>query len=131
MPQLVVVGSQSVGKSSVLESIVGHDFLPRGQGIVTRRPIILQISNLPKDQKEYAEFSHRKNEKIYNWDHVRKEIELETDKVAGTNKGISSSPVIVKIFSPNIPDMNIVDLPGLTKVREIYNREWVEMKKII
>lgn len=30
LPQIVVVGSQSSGKSSVLESIVGRDFLPRG-----------------------------------------------------------------------------------------------------
>ena len=45
LPQLVVVGSQSSGKSSVLEHIVGRDFLPRGQGIVTRRPLILQLVN--------------------------------------------------------------------------------------
>ena len=38
LPQLVVVGSQSSGKSSVLENIVGRSFLPRGSGIVTRRP---------------------------------------------------------------------------------------------
>lgn len=45
LPQIAVVGGQSVGKSSVLESIVGRDFLPRGQGIVTRRPLILQLHN--------------------------------------------------------------------------------------
>jgi len=39
LPQIVVVGSQSSGKSSVLEAIVGKDFLPRGTGIVTRRPL--------------------------------------------------------------------------------------------
>ena len=39
LPQIVVVGGQSSGKSSVLESIVGRDFLPRGNNIVTRRPI--------------------------------------------------------------------------------------------
>jgi hypothetical protein len=43
LPQIVVVGSQSSGKSSVLESIVGRDFLPRGSGIVTRRPLLLQL----------------------------------------------------------------------------------------
>lgn len=43
LPQIVVVGSQSSGKSSVLETIVGRDFLPRGQGIVTRRPLVLQL----------------------------------------------------------------------------------------
>jgi GTP-binding protein EngB required for normal cell division len=45
LPQIVVVGSQSSGKSSVLESLVGRDFLPRGSGIVTRRPLILQLVN--------------------------------------------------------------------------------------
>lgn len=47
LPQIVVVGSQSSGKSSVLENIVGRDFLPRGSGIVTRRPLILQLVYLP------------------------------------------------------------------------------------
>ena len=41
----MVVGSQSSGKSSVLEHIVGRDFLPRGTGIVTRRPLILQLTH--------------------------------------------------------------------------------------
>ena len=49
LPQLVVVGSQSSGKSSVLEHIVGRDFLPRGAGIVTRRPLILQLINTRTD----------------------------------------------------------------------------------
>lgn len=46
LPQLVVVGSQSSGKSSVLESIVGRDFLPRGSGIVTRCPLVLSLRNI-------------------------------------------------------------------------------------
>jgi len=46
LPQIVVVGSQSAGKSSVLESIVGRDFLPRGTGIVTRCPLVLQLRRL-------------------------------------------------------------------------------------
>ncbi|KAF9211047.1 vacuolar protein sorting-associated protein 1 [Podila epicladia] len=47
LPQIVVIGSQSSGKSSVLENIVGRDFLPRGTGIVTRRPLVLQLINRP------------------------------------------------------------------------------------
>lgn len=49
LPQIIVVGSQSSGKSSVLEAIVGRDFLPRGSGIVTRRPLILQLQHVDKD----------------------------------------------------------------------------------
>ena len=48
LPQIVVIGSQSSGKSSVLENIVGKEFLPRGTGIVTRRPLVLQLYNKPK-----------------------------------------------------------------------------------
>ena len=51
LPQIVVVGSQSAGKSSVLESFVGRDFLPRGDGIVTRRPLILQLKHNTKNDK--------------------------------------------------------------------------------
>ena len=43
LPQVAVVGSQSSGKSSVLESLVGKDFLPRGNDVVTRRPLVLQL----------------------------------------------------------------------------------------
>ena len=51
LPQIIVVGSQSSGKSSVLEAIVGRDFLPRGSGIVTRRPLVLQLQHVDKDDK--------------------------------------------------------------------------------
>ena len=45
LPQIVVIGGQSSGKSSVLEAVVGRSFLPRGTGIVTRRPLVLQLFN--------------------------------------------------------------------------------------
>ena len=46
LPQVAVVGSQSSGKSSVLESLVGRDFLPRGPDICTRRPLVLQLVSI-------------------------------------------------------------------------------------
>ena len=55
LPQIIVVGSQSSGKSSVLESIVGRDFLPRGSGIVTRRPLILQLQHVGKNDMTFRE----------------------------------------------------------------------------
>lgn len=44
---------QSSGKSSVIESLVGRSFLPRGVGIVTRRPLILQLIYCPMDDREH------------------------------------------------------------------------------
>ncbi|URD77178.1 GED, partial [Musa troglodytarum] len=54
-PSVAVVGGQSSGKSSVLESIVGRDFLPRGSGIVTRRPLVLQLHKTEEGRPEDAE----------------------------------------------------------------------------
>jgi hypothetical protein len=89
LPQLVVVGSQSSGKSSVLENLVGRDFLPRGSGIVTRRPLIMQLNRTDPGAAEYAEFMHKPGVKLSNFDQVRQEIDAETDRRAGKNKGVS------------------------------------------
>jgi dynamin 1-like protein len=135
----VVVGSQSAGKSSVLENIVGRDFLPRGSGIVTRRPLILQLINLPSErddadeddevhvphtpasvagQQEWGEFLHIPGRKFYDFAEVRREIEGETSRIAGNNKGINRQPINLKIYSPHVLSLTLVDLPGLTKVGE-------------
>ncbi|WVR03958.1 hypothetical protein IAU60_000957 [Kwoniella sp. DSM 27419] len=168
LPQIVVVGSQSSGKSSVLETIVGRDFLPRGSGIVTRRPLVLQLIHTPdkvggglasghsqsvrKSPRigtfeedgylpnlehtptagagvmrpggrtmgegagaTYAEFLHI-NRRFTDFEEIRKEIEAETFRVAGQNKGVSKLPINLKIYGPGVLNLTLVDLPGLTKV---------------
>lgn len=215
LPQLVVVGSQSAGKSSVLEAFVGKDFLPRGSGIVTRRPLILQLVHegsssdgsesldagddtlanndstlhspvlskqsslnsqhhshhvsissssqqpplspppVPQRSKgkaaystapsahstlnqaqlqaqlnnltlqtnsdssqplEWGEFSHRPNQRYTDFHAIREEIVADTERIAGSNKGISHEPIILTIHSPKVLNLTLVDLPGLTKV---------------
>ncbi|XP_067105929.1 dynamin-1a [Osmerus mordax] len=113
LPQIAVVGGQSAGKSSVLENFVGKDFLPRGSGIVTRRPLVLQLINCPT---EYAEFLHCKGKKFIDFDEVRQEIEAETDRITGANKGISPVPINLRVYSPHVLNLTLVDLPGMTKV---------------
>uniref|UniRef100_A0A1I8MGP8 Dynamin n=1 Tax=Musca domestica TaxID=7370 RepID=A0A1I8MGP8_MUSDO len=113
LPQIAVVGGQSAGKSSVLENFVGKDFLPRGSGIVTRRPLILQLIN---GITEYGEFLHCKGKKFTSFDEIRKEIEDETDRVTGSNKGISNIPINLRVYSPHVLNLTLIDLPGLTKV---------------
>ncbi|XP_026813964.1 dynamin isoform X8 [Rhopalosiphum maidis] len=113
LPQIAVVGGQSAGKSSVLENFVGRDFLPRGSGIVTRRPLILQLIN---STLEYGEFLHCKGKKFADFDEIRREIENETDRMTGSNKGISNIPINLRVYSPNVLNLTLVDLPGMTKV---------------
>ncbi|MCJ8734330.1 hypothetical protein PDJAM_G00234030 [Pangasius djambal] len=128
LPQIAVVGTQSSGKSSVLESLVGRDLLPRGTGIVTRRPLILQLVHVdPEDRRktseengvegeEWGKFLHTKNKIYTDFDEIRQEIEAETERISGINKGISSEPIHLKIFSPHVVNLTLVDLPGITKV---------------
>jgi hypothetical protein len=50
---------------------------------------------------EYAEFLHCKSKKFTDFDEVRQEIEAETDRVTGTNKGISPVPINLRVYSPH------------------------------
>ncbi|KAF7728863.1 vacuolar protein sorting-associated protein 1 [Apophysomyces ossiformis] len=132
LPQIAVIGSQSSGKSSVLENIVGRDFLPRGTGIVTRRPLVLQLINRPATHKEngtadskhvdyenpdeWGEFLHLPGQKFHNFDDIREEIVKDTELKTGKNLAISPQPINLRIFSPNVLTLTLIDLPGLTKV---------------
>ncbi len=165
LPILSIIGSQSSGKSSILETLVGKDFLPRGTGIVTRRPLVLQLINIAEDsplihnynhqaqqpqsttattspgspesgsndftledhlrqqkgykpevQNEWGEFLHIPGRRFYNFLDIRKEIENETSRIAGKNKGISRLPINLKVYSPKVLNLTLVDLPGITKV---------------
>lgn len=116
LPSVAVVGGQSSGKSSVLESVVGRDFLPRGSGIVTRRPLVLQLHKTDDGSQEYAEFLHLPKRRFTDFSMVRKEIQDETDRVTGKTKQISPIPIHLSIYSPNVVNLTLIDLPGLTKV---------------
>ncbi|XP_043938270.1 dynamin-2 [Protopterus annectens] len=65
---------------------------------------------------EYAEFLHCKNRKFTDFDEVRQEIEAETDRITGTNKGISPIPINLRVYSPHVLNLTLIDLPGVTKV---------------
>ncbi|CAM9381064.1 unnamed protein product [Ascophyllum nodosum] len=214
LPQIVVIGSQSSGKSSVLENVVGRDFLPRGTGIVTRRPLVLQLYNTagpagkraaansssssssssanappippprrdlgqgqvtagarrrdagghlgdraaafgglpngvsgtnpsvfgspprtpprgggvvgglsppgspkpPPPEREWGEFLHLPGQKFQNFAEIREEIIRETERLTGSNKGISPKSINLRIYSPYVLNLTMVDLPGITKV---------------
>lgn len=131
LPQIVVVGTQSSGKSSVIESIVKREFLPRGSGIVTRRPLVIRLFKVTDEQAndtnnaningshntrsgDWIKFKHLDKE-FTDFDEVREEIERETERVCGANKGICAEPITLGVYSRNVVNLTLVDLPGLTK----------------
>jgi hypothetical protein len=130
-PTLCVVGAQSSGKSITLNGLTGLDILPNGKSIVTRTPIHLRLMHTisknitiefyDKDdtQKVISFFeidsttNANVNEKI---DSVRNEIMRLTELYAGTSKNVVDVPIDIKIKSPNVPNLSVIDLPGLTNI---------------
>ena len=115
LPRIASLGTQSSGKSSVLESIVGLDFLPRGDGVVTRRPLELRLNHI-QDGKPWAVFDEVKGEKFYDFNKVRETIEKLTDDVCAGEKNIVDKPIVLNVYSQTCPDLTLIDLPGITRV---------------
>lgn len=98
---------------------MGRDFLPRGNGIVTRRPLVLQLVNIAAssaEQEVTAQFLHLPSQVFTDMSKVCREIERETDRLAGGNKGIVKTPIHLRIQSPDVLNLTVVDLPGITKI---------------
>lgn len=136
LPRIVVVGGQSSGKSSVLNSIVTMNILPTGGEMVTRSPLTMELTPLQTNQTPCVEFGTYivSDNKSNAWKPsktikvsypepafdeltmIKNEIERITNVIAGTQKNISRQSINVKIFLPGIPNLTLVDLPGITQV---------------
>ncbi|KAI5316818.1 hypothetical protein L3X38_036525 [Prunus dulcis] len=114
LPTIVVVGDQSSGKSSVLESLAGIS-LPRGQGICTRVPLIMRLQHHSSPQPELSlEYNGRTDRT--DEDNVTDDIVKATNSIAGGGKGISNAPLTLLVKKNGVPDLTMVDLPGITRV---------------
>lgn len=133
LPQMVVVGTQSSGKSSLLNAIMACDLLPLGEAMVTRCPLHLQLAHAPSEAAGAmrAEFGTYEggawqaqrtfalaapNPSSAEIAQVRREIEAQTCALAGPGKCISSRPIHLRIHSAYVPDLTLIDLPGLTQM---------------
>lgn len=129
LPKLVVVGTQSSGKSSLLNALTGVDILPVGKSMTTRTPLHLEL--IQSTQECRVEFGHYNNcqwqqdKKIpitypnvsaEQRDAIRNEIEIQTNVKAGSSLNISDKPIFIKIYASAIPNLSLIDLPGLTSV---------------
>lgn len=115
LPSIVVIGSQSSGKSSVLEAIVGHEFLPKGANMVTRRPIELTLVNTPDSSAEYGEFPALGLGKITDFSSIQRTL-TELNLAVPDSECVSDDPIQLTISSPHVPDLSLIDLPGYIQV---------------
>ncbi|KAH0547588.1 hypothetical protein FGG08_000313 [Glutinoglossum americanum] len=128
LPSIVVIGSQSSGKSSVLEAIVGHEFLPKGTNMVTRRPIELTLVNTPDKNIEYGEFPGLGLGKIMDFSQIQKTL-TDLNLAVPAADCVSDDPIRLHIHSPNVPDLSLIDLPGYIQV--VGQDQPVELKQKI
>lgn len=128
LPRLVVVGTQSSGKSTVLNRIITMDILPTGKSMVTRTPINIQLVKSNLNKVDFCDYKNGKLEIIKSVSittpmptegqlcNIKNEIEKQTNILAGENKNISTKMMVIKIHSSYVPNLSLIDLPGITMV---------------
>jgi hypothetical protein len=124
-PQIVVVGEESSGKSSVLERLMMTPLLPRDEHICTRLPIHVRLRRSDQAEPPRLEVVNVTTNTTERGPYViasqsgaadvskemRKIIEEEQ---GGELRGVSASRIIiVHITSPDVPCLDLIDMPGL------------------
>lgn len=140
LPSIVVIGSQSSGKSSVLEAIVGHEFLPKGNNMVTRRPIELTLIHTDMDPAamtgrrgkggkvvEYGEFPGLGLGRITDFKQIQKVL-FDLNMAVPESECVSDEPIELRIHSPHVPDLTLIDLPGYVQISSIDQPEQLRDK---
>ena len=111
--------------TSLLEALCGVD-LPRGDGIQTRVPLVLQLRQAQEDEDEYAVIQvvkenvlggNTKHEERIALGQIGNKVREYTAIAAGEGKNIVDVPIELKIFRKNQDDdLTLIDLPGITRV---------------
>ncbi|KAJ7903616.1 P-loop containing nucleoside triphosphate hydrolase protein [Mycena olivaceomarginata] len=133
LPSIVVIGSQSSGKSSVLEAIVGHGVPTesRGNNMVTRRPIELTLvhtySTDGKTPVEYGEFPALGLGKITDFTAIQRTL-TDLNLAVPAADCVSPEPIDLRIYSPNVPDLTLIDLPGYIQLASLDQPESLKEK---
>lgn len=118
LPSIVVIGSQSSGKSSVLESFVGHEFLPKGTNMITKRPLLLSLVHSPDTLNDYAMINEHNSSTpliLTDFSQVR-DLLTQWNAQVPESEGILDVPIELSIFSRHLPDLHLIDLPGYIQV---------------
>ncbi|CAM4948963.1 unnamed protein product [Rotaria socialis] len=119
LPQIVVVGDQSVGKSSILEAISGIE-LPRAQNICTRCPLELRMKSAPPDSQDYATIRCAGVDEliINDLSEISARVVECTNFLTGNLVNISPSPIFLTVYKREIEDdLTLIDLPGITRTQ--------------
>ena len=126
IPQLVTVGAQSSGKSSVINSILCLDILPTNENMCSRCPVKLELTYIDSTNilisigsYEYSCFKCFKNFDLKsitenNQNTIKNTILEFQNQYAGDSLNISNKEIVIRISSNTMPNLTIIDLPGFS-----------------
>lgn len=126
IPRLVMTGTQSSGKSSIVNRIIGMNMLPIGDNMVTRTPINIRlntVSNLNECIASIYIYLNGNKEMIYttpmdkmNLSIFQSKIMEATNRLTDNSFSISNSQMFIDINSTDVENMTIIDLPGIVSI---------------
>jgi dynamin 1-like protein len=109
LPLVIVVGSESTGKSSLLEKITKYELFPRNSGICTKMPIRFEMIHTQADEPCGIRISHGK----FTANYTPQEILPALTEYMGNINAIMEEEMLVEIRTPHVMTFTVLDLPGL------------------
>mmetsp|Transcript_56316 Transcript_56316/g.121352 ORF Transcript_56316/g.121352 Transcript_56316/m.121352 type:complete len:728 (-) Transcript_56316:67-2250(-) len=111
IPQFIVVGKQSVGKSRLIEAFAGETFNFVSGTLGSRRPTVLEFRNVPGlSPSRWSVF----DDELHQWNMhpVPQVMELVGQAHEALGNDVSDVPTRVKVEGADCIDLGLIDLPG-------------------
>ena len=111
IPQFILIGKQSVGKSRLIESLAGEAFNFCSGSLGSRRPTVLEFRNAPELQQSewYIMEPGLRQWQKQSLEQVQRVLNDAHEKLGHS---VSNEPVYVRVKSRDSVDIQVVDLPG-------------------
>ncbi|KAF5200329.1 Dynamin-related protein 5a [Thalictrum thalictroides] len=117
IPEIVALGGQSDGKSSLLEALLGFRFNIREVEMGTRRPLILQMVHDQSALEPRCRFQDEESEEYGSpmmlASAIADQIKFRTESLLRkTRTAVSSKPIVMRAEYAHCPNLTIIDTPG-------------------
>jgi len=111
IPQFIVVGKQSVGKSRLIEAFAGEPFNFVSGTLGSRRPTVLEFRNVPgMPVSRWSVFNEQS--KMWMNHPVAEVMHLVGQAHESLGNSVTEVPIRVKVEGADCTDLGVVDLPG-------------------